>query len=39
MELDDNADDIMCYEKDPAKDDWKMGPAESILIDAVKLVY
>jgi hypothetical protein len=36
MDLDDNVDDIICYGKDPTKDDWKIALPESMLVDTVK---
>jgi hypothetical protein len=36
LQLDDNIDNIICYKKDPAQDNWKIALPESIVVDTVK---
>jgi hypothetical protein len=36
LQLDDNVDDIICYEKDPTQPNWKIALPESIIVDTVK---
>jgi hypothetical protein len=36
LQLDDDVDKIICYNKDPAQDNWKIALPESIVADTVK---
>jgi hypothetical protein len=39
LQLDDEVDDIICYEKDPTKDNWKIALPKSMVADTVKLFH
>jgi hypothetical protein len=36
LQLDDNVDDIICYDKDPTQPNWKIALRESMVVDTVK---
>ncbi len=36
LQLDDNDDDIICYNKDPTQHNWKIVLPESMVVDTVK---
>jgi hypothetical protein len=36
LQLDDNVDDIICYEKDPTQPNWKIALPESMVVDTIK---
>jgi hypothetical protein len=36
LQLDDNIDDIICYEKDPTQPNWKIALPKSMVVDTVK---
>jgi hypothetical protein len=35
LQLDDNIDDIICYEKDPAQPNWKIAMPKSMVVKMV----
>jgi hypothetical protein len=36
LQLDDNVNDIICYEKDPTQPNWKIALPESMVVDTIK---
>jgi hypothetical protein len=36
MELDDKEEDIICYKKDPNRDDWKIALPDSMVNEVVR---
>jgi hypothetical protein len=39
LQLDDNADDIICYKKDSTQPNWKIVLPESMVVDTVKCFH